>query len=545
MRSPATLVSLLVAVLLLLLLPSLAQVGSAGIVDLEPGATSDESRFQVPETVEFLTEERFDAYVFAKRERPQSWFILFFAPWCEHCRALIPQFFNASALLEHEVGSPHARFAIVNSQRQPRLMSRFRITTFPTLVYTTGREEHWHHFQGGRSTDSFVEFAVYLQRAVDAGSFADDVSDMHRFAAVEAESGAFRVPFYVFVPRESTSTREHQRSAAWSLAVDGAASIGNARFGVLYERDISPAWREEGGAVFVEVVEAALRCKSQGLASGPAGEVLVSRSDRFRGPQCFSGPWLTTAGEAAAAGAEPQPRLHPLLERYITVNGFRAVEEVNSGLFSILGQQRMNYLGLIVYDGPLEQTDQNILPVIRDMVQTANEKLVGVPTEEALETPQVTWAYINGAVYELWRSRYNIKMQELPAFLLVDTVRNRMFRTRTRLPEFEKIKREVPWAVDGPQRRLLEEFVADVLAEKYWGEKQSLLGYMSERLTYYRALRWVYARLGYDDLIFMAVTLASCFFAFLMFIAFVAEPWMERNLAKQQAREAEARKKAQ
>lgn len=519
------------------------------IMDLDPQSAKPGTRFVIPGTVTTLNTANFDAYVFANKTTatgvPQSWFVFIYAPYCTHCKAIMPQFINASLLLEHELKVPHARFGLLNAQANVKLNDRFGVTAFPTFVYTTGSgRQTWHRFEGGHSTDSFIEFAVYVQKAVESGSFADDVTDVKRFAAVEAETGGFRVPFYVYVPKDSASTAGSQRGSEWSIAVDGAASIGNARFGVIYERDLSPTWRADAAASssFLEVVETAQRCKASGAASGPGGEVLVSHSDRFRAPQCFRGEWLTAANQTLKSGSTvyEQPRqLSPLLEKYITVNGFRAVEELNTGMFSVLTKQEVNYLGLVVSDGPLEQSDKGFLPALREMIQSTNEAraATNATTAEALAAPQVTWAYVDGALYEAWRERYRIDMEELPAFLIVDTVRNRVFRARTRIPEFEKIKRDAPWALQGPQRTMLEQLEKHVLADKYWGEKMSIIGSLAERLS--RAappLAWLYRFIKYDDFGFVMVIFALSFFVFLAFIAVIAEPAMERSLERDRVR---------
>lgn len=517
-------------------------VTAQGSVDLTPGGSID-TTVAIPDSITILNEQNFDAYVFPEGRKaspregtetklPQAWFIFVYAPWCQHCRGIMPQFINASIYLD--VAAPTdggaSRFAVLNAQKNLQLAERFNVEHFPTLLYTTGRGRQVHQFDGGHSFDSFVQFAVYLQRAAVAGSFADDVSDPQRFAAVEAESGLYRVPFYIYVPASSPVNPDNKREALWLDVINGVASIGNCRFGVLYEAS-APAVVPENATTYAAVVQAAKACVAAGDGSGPGGEVLLSTSDRFRTPQCYNGPWLSKAQDGKEDGLGTA---NPLLVQYITVNGFRAVEELNGGMFSVLGKQDMNFLGLLVHQGPLDQADPNYLPVLREMVQRANEATRDVPVEEALQVPRVTWAYIDGSLYSFWRTRYKIEEAEMPAVLLVDPIRNRLYRARNFEPNFELIKRDVPWALYGPQQQALERLVGAALSGSHYGEKLSTVGWLAERLSYLPGWSQVYGILAYDDFTFMIVVAATSFFVFLLFVGVMLDPMAERlRVAKQ------------
>lgn len=495
---------------------------------------------EIPPSVDQLNDRNFDAYVFPKNKPHRPYFIILYAPWCFHCRTILPQFLNASTLLDSEMRDyPHARFAIVNAQDNRELSSRFKVEHYPTLVYTTGKENNWYTFDGGYTMDSFAQFSVYLQRAVDSGSFADDVTDVQRFAAVEREGEGHRVPFYVFVPAGSADTPETQREAAWNVAVDAAASIGNVRFGVIYERAMSPNWRDESVGSYAQVVETATRCLNEGKNSGPGGEVMVLMSDRFRSPQCYSGPWLDTVMPAKGKG-EPRVDIHPLLEQYLILNGFRAVEELNSQLFAALSQQEQNYLGLIVVDGDIRQDDVTILPAIREIVRDATEELAAqqLSAEEEMAAPKVSWAYIDGQEYLMWRQRFRVDQNELPAVVLIDTKRERLFRTRKNLPLFEAIKRDTPWSPNGQQRQLLQQFSKDVLAGEYRAEKLTSVGYLAEYVSKLPGMNRVYKLVGYEDILLLVIAFIGSFFTFLLFLGCVVEPVMEkREAAKKDKRD--------
>ncbi|EPY27803.1 disulfide isomerase [Strigomonas culicis] len=309
--------------------------------------------------------------------------------------------------------------------------------------------------------------------------------------------------------------------------------MGNTRFAVLHESQMPADWETSASASYKTVVAAARECQRKGHATGPEGEVLITISDRFAAPLCYRGPWLETEkGEVSG--------IHPLLQLHVVVYGFHVIEEVNVALFALLEAQHKSYMGFIVTDGPVMNLhDQNYVPVLRAIDHATTTRLLEreLPVEEELEAPRVMWTYVDGRASSVWRTRYNVDVKDLPAFLIVDPKRDRTFSLRKRVPRFEEIKNDVPWKVGGEQHQLLEQFIADVLADKYYGEKMSLVGRIAEHLSHYETLEHAYSLLGYDDFTFIVVLFAACFFMFLMLIGCVAEPIMEHydERAKRQA----------
>ena len=60
----------------------------------------------------------------------------FWAPWCQPCRMMAPQFEQAAGHLE-----PALRLAKVDTEAEPALGARFAIRSIPTLVlFHRGRE---------------------------------------------------------------------------------------------------------------------------------------------------------------------------------------------------------------------------------------------------------------------------------------------------------------------------------------------------------------------------------------------------------------------
>ncbi|RNF16817.1 putative protein disulfide isomerase [Trypanosoma conorhini] len=514
--------------LLLLLL-----VVTASIVAVPSQARLEDLGTDALEEVVELTGDGFDAHVFPSEGKPplRPWFILFYAPWCAHCKVLLPQFANSSRLLRQS-GVPHARFAVVNAVKHRELATRFDVHEYPTFIYTTGKQGRWHRFHGGYSMENFVQFGVYLQRSVDAGSFADIVSDPLQFRQVETEMADGRVPMFVYVPAKGTpaaGTRQAEaRDAPWNAAVDAVASLGNIRFGVVYGDDVPNDWEARGSATYAAVVEAGRRCKG----TGPGGEVFLAASDAYRRPQCYEeGPWLVDPGKGAgAAQGAGEYALHPAFEAFVTRHGFRAVEEMTPGLFSVISGRNHHYVGLVVTDGPLAQNDTTMMPVLRAVVQARNEaRAAAAEGHEPLR--HISLAHADGRSTSVWRMRYHIEPEELPAVVVVDPRRDKVYRLRRHAPRFEAIKAQLPWRLGGEQQEILAAFLDDVEKGKATGEKMTLIGDLAEYVLHLPGMEFVYETLGYEDALLVTMVFAFGFFCFLLFLALVVEPIMEKRMA--------------
>lgn len=77
----------------------------------------------------------------------------FWAPWCDPCRAMAPEFERAAATLE-----PAMRLVKVNLDDEPALAQRFAVSGIPALVLAfQGRE--LARAAGARSAPQLVEWA--------------------------------------------------------------------------------------------------------------------------------------------------------------------------------------------------------------------------------------------------------------------------------------------------------------------------------------------------------------------------------------------------
>ncbi|GLI68518.1 hypothetical protein VaNZ11_012965 [Volvox africanus] len=96
-----------------------------------------------------LTDDNFDA-----KTSSGVWMIKVYAPWCIHCRQLEPlwQAFADEAEVDGVL------VAKVNGDKERYLMSRLRVTGFPTIFLL--RDGNTYEYNGPRNVDSFRTFAT-------------------------------------------------------------------------------------------------------------------------------------------------------------------------------------------------------------------------------------------------------------------------------------------------------------------------------------------------------------------------------------------------
>jgi len=87
---------------------------------------------------------------------------MFFAPWCDHCNALKPEW-AAAALKsdEHE----HIPFGAVDCTHNGHLCIKVDVPMYPTLKFFDSAEDvKGYFYEGHRSRNSLIEFAWHPAR---------------------------------------------------------------------------------------------------------------------------------------------------------------------------------------------------------------------------------------------------------------------------------------------------------------------------------------------------------------------------------------------
>ncbi len=120
-----------------------------------------------------LNENEFNQRVLGSNE---SWFILFYAPWCGHCKKLMPEWEKASGEVD-----PVINFGKLDCTAHKSICGNYGVQGYPTLkFFTAGKVEDYN---GGRGKSDLTSFAGLkaqtakppkeLQEMVDQSMFDD------------------------------------------------------------------------------------------------------------------------------------------------------------------------------------------------------------------------------------------------------------------------------------------------------------------------------------------------------------------------------------
>ncbi|XP_035658614.1 dnaJ homolog subfamily C member 10-like [Branchiostoma floridae] len=101
--------------------------------------------------VNFLTTETFDQFVADHK----SVLVMFYAPWCGHCKRMKPAFEEAATRLKTEF--PAAKLAALDATQFRDVSTKYEVRGYPTLLYFKDGQKEMK-YQLGRSTDDLVKF---------------------------------------------------------------------------------------------------------------------------------------------------------------------------------------------------------------------------------------------------------------------------------------------------------------------------------------------------------------------------------------------------
>jgi protein disulfide-isomerase-like protein len=103
------------------------------------------------EHVNLLDDSSFDEFINTKKKV----LVMFYAPWCGHCKNMKPAYVEAARDITSFV--PGSYLAAVDATKATKLSERFKLQGFPTLKYFESGNFKFD-YQGGRAKNDFVEF---------------------------------------------------------------------------------------------------------------------------------------------------------------------------------------------------------------------------------------------------------------------------------------------------------------------------------------------------------------------------------------------------
>ena len=100
-----------------------------------------------------LTDDNFDGTIFNDEN---MWLVAFYAPWCGHCKKLLPEWVAAATQLKGTV-----KMAKVDATVHQKLASRYQIQGYPTIkIFSPGKDKKVEDYQGPRDTAGIVAYAL-------------------------------------------------------------------------------------------------------------------------------------------------------------------------------------------------------------------------------------------------------------------------------------------------------------------------------------------------------------------------------------------------
>ncbi|XP_046982624.1 protein disulfide-isomerase A5 [Schistocerca americana] len=125
-----------------------------------------------------LTEETFKPFLRKKKHV----LVMFYAPWCGHCKRAKPEFVRAAARFRDD---PKVEFAAVDCTKFGAVCGAFEVKGYPTVKYFHYFNKETKDYGGERTEEHFVRF---MRDPLGAG--ADSPADAGTSARAEAEGWA-------------------------------------------------------------------------------------------------------------------------------------------------------------------------------------------------------------------------------------------------------------------------------------------------------------------------------------------------------------------
>ena len=116
-----------------------------------PPTQEEQPWSEVESDVVHLTSDTFDPFV---TENP-SVLVMFYAPWCGHCKAMKPDYMQAAKMMKD--AGVHGVLAAVDATKETELGKKYDVKGFPTIKYF-GEGEMKYEYGYGRSATDIVDF---------------------------------------------------------------------------------------------------------------------------------------------------------------------------------------------------------------------------------------------------------------------------------------------------------------------------------------------------------------------------------------------------
>ena len=105
-----------------------------------------------------LNKDNFDKQVIDSEE---LWLILFYAPWCGHCKDFHPEFEKVSKATKGLF-----RIGAVNCEDERDIAQKYKIDGYPTVLFFGDDKTKTEEYEGNRKADKVIEYLFETAKTI-------------------------------------------------------------------------------------------------------------------------------------------------------------------------------------------------------------------------------------------------------------------------------------------------------------------------------------------------------------------------------------------
>ena len=114
--------------------------------------TQNTQKSSTEDNVVVLTDASFNE-IFSSQD---MWMVAFYAPWCGHCKKLLPEWTEAATKLKGQI-----KIAKIDATVNTQMAGKYQIQGYPTIkVFAPGKEKTVEEYNGPRDSAGIVEWAL-------------------------------------------------------------------------------------------------------------------------------------------------------------------------------------------------------------------------------------------------------------------------------------------------------------------------------------------------------------------------------------------------